>query len=302
MKAVSRFASKILMIKPAKFYHNEEAATDNKFMFKDTNTNNFDSEYTSFKQTVESYGIEITQLHNPDEKAPDACFVCDWISFLGPPEYKEKIMVLYPVKHPSRQRERRPEFIERFRQEFPVVIDLTYFEAPEHGKLALEGPGCLTFDDLSSNILMCTSERASERVLHELVSRLNHYREIPWNPVTFRAFDKTNFPIFHTGLFIGLTPTMAVVNLESITDISDKNKVQDALRHYRIWDLSYEDMVKYAGNFKTLYSPKLKTEVIFMSEQAKNLLNLDREIVYVDIPTIERVGGGSISCMMSTRP
>eukprot|EP00358_Blepharisma_japonicum_P005842 CAMPEP_0202947176 /NCGR_PEP_ID=MMETSP1395-20130829/11027_1 /ASSEMBLY_ACC=CAM_ASM_000871 /TAXON_ID=5961 /ORGANISM="Blepharisma japonicum, Strain Stock R1072" /LENGTH=101 /DNA_ID=CAMNT_0049648257 /DNA_START=748 /DNA_END=1053 /DNA_ORIENTATION=- len=97
---------------------------------------------------------------------------------------------------------------------------------------------------------------------------------------------------------MSLTPEHAVLNLAAI-DSLEVERVKQSLKGYDIIDVGHPGMYNYAASFQTLYSPTKLTEVVFMSQKAKNLVNLQgREICYVDVSTIETLGGGSIPSLL----
>lgn len=146
---------------------------------------------------------------------------------------------------------------------------------------------------------MNVSDRASPIVLETVLAELNKTSHKPWTPVLFTSTDKNNYPVYHTNVVMGLTPDCAVVTLDSIKDASERSKVEQALDNYKLIPITQEQTEKFCGNLITLYSPKLKDEVIVMSEKCRaENLPLDKEVVYFNIDVIETIGGGSARCMI----
>ena len=68
---------------------------------------------------------------------------------------------------------------------------------------------------------------------------------------------------------------------------------------YYVIDVSLEQINKMACNFQYLWSPKINGPIIFMSAQAQEFgFELSAPIEYLDVKTLETVGGGSIHCML----
>jgi len=296
----SNFASRVAMIDPAHLKSNPETAEDNKFMSKASyDTTKCMNEFNSFVARLRELDIQVKHWHNPDPKAPDATFLNNWFSTHSTIDTKQRVLFIYPMKHPSRQRERRREFIQDLEKDYDKVIDLSYFEKPEYGNLALESTGVLIFDRKNHRIFVNLSERASEKVLEEYLKQLNAVSHKEWKLVTFHGKDKAGFPIYHTNVVMGLTPNCAIINLSCITDQIERNRVVDELSGYNIVEISHEDMSNMCGNLLSLYSPKLKSEVVVLSDKCRKAnLKLDCEQIFVNIPTIEEVGGGSARCML----
>ena len=72
------------------------------------------NEFDNFKQTLTSAGIKVTEYQGVSEKAPDAIFP-DWFTTHRCDTIPDGVFILYPMKHPSRQRERDEEVIKELR-------------------------------------------------------------------------------------------------------------------------------------------------------------------------------------------
>lgn len=290
------FSSKVLMVRPTHFRYNTETAGDNKFMLQSAEGNPVD-EFEQFVLSLGELGIEVDVKENPDVDAPDAVFPNNWFSTHGLDECRETTLVLYPMKHPSRRRERRAEFVEALKQQYTRVIDLTHYESQDK---ALEGTGSLIFDRKNKGVFMCVSERADPELLHDLLSQLNEVSLWPWHPVVFESVDPEGVQYYHTNIMLAFTPKSAIINLASIRSAAEKEQVLLALDGYIIIDISYEQTNDMCGNLMTLYSPVKGTEVAVLSKSAeKHQLPLDVDVLYVDINTIQTVGGGSARCMIA---
>jgi len=287
---------KVVMVKPNNFLANPETLKDNAFMNSSvTDTSECSHEFDSYKELLLELGIEVLYLENPDPQAPDAVFANNWFISFSPPLVTKKLLVLCPMKCESRKREKRPEFINKLAEQHQEVIDLSYFES--QGK-ALEGTGSLVIDRKRAKIFMSLSERSSLDVLNQLMTVLNNHSSTSWEAVWFRSYDETGKSIYHTNVILALTSTHAVVNLAAIHH-EDRQKVLEALSEYQIVEISHESTKKYAGNLEVLYSPKLESEVVIASSRSKDVgLELPQETFYVDIRTIEEIGGGSTQCML----
>lgn len=289
------------MIEPAAFFLNQETLQDNHFQKEGKiSQEQCRGEFLGFVAALRELGIEVLHLSNPDLSAPDAVFPNNWFSTHSTEECIEPTLVLYPMKWPSRRVERRAEFIEKLKETYTHVIDLTYLELPEHGNLALESTGALVFDRMSHIVYMAVSERASPQALAILLEELNKVAHQPWSSVVFHAQDAQGRPIYHTNVLLGITPTTAVLNLSAIPSPTEREAVVASLSsHHRIVEITHLQMSQMCGNLLTLYAPRQGREVVIMSESCRPAqLPLDREIIYMSISGIETVGGGSARCML----
>ena len=199
------------------------------------------------------------------------------------------------MKHPSRRLERNPEFVEKLKAEYEDYINLTGYEDEN---LSLEGTGSLVIDRLNHQIFMSVSDRSSIKVLEELIEKINAISSFNWKSIIFNSTDEFNKPVYHTNVVLSLTPTQAIINLESINQES-REIVINSLKGYQIVIIGHPETRKFAGNIEALYSPKYQKEILFISKRAEGLFELDCETVYIDISVIEQIGGGSTQCMLA---
>lgn len=281
------------MIQPADFGYNEETGSDNAFMQRCSRTGWLD-EFVRYKEILQSFGVEVTHWIHPDPRAKDCIFANNWFTTLAPPDVNVKTLILCPMKHSTRRLEKREEFISVLSQEYPNIIDLSYFESENK---FLEGTGSMAIDRKNHQIFLSLSDRSSEAVLNALISAINAISSHVWKGVTFRSFDESNFPIYHTNVVLSFTPLTAIINISSIEEES-REKVISSLTGYNICEISHSDTKKFAGNVEVLFSPKHNEEIAFVSKKAEGILNFDCRIEYVDIGDIEDIGGGSTQCML----
>jgi hypothetical protein len=267
-------------------------------------------EFDGVVQKLHQNGIKVVEKHNPDTEAPDAIFPNNWFSVHREADFGASTLILYPLRWPERQRERRPEFVETLQRMYTNVIDLTHYESEG---IALESTGSLVFDKLGRKIYMSRSERSSEVVLQDLVEQINSTvpaDQTKWEAIVFDAKDANGKTIYHTNVVMGLTPGHAVVCLDSIANEEQKAAVTNGLRNsgYQIIPLTFEAMGAFAGNILTVHNPETDTYYVVISETSKPYLNETHfdcqgpekvELLYFSIPTIEKVGGGSIRCMLA---
>jgi hypothetical protein len=191
------------------------------------------------------------------------------------------------------------------------LIDLTHYESES---IALESTGSLIFDRRGRKVFMSRSERSSEVVLRALLDRVNAdlpSGQVKWEMVVFDAKDAFGTTVYHTNVVMGLTPSHAVICMDCIPDDAEKAAVTRALRDsgYQIIPLTLEAMGAFAGNIMTVHNPATDTSFVCISEVSKPFLNESHfdgssasdgkvELLYAKIPTIEKVGGGSIRCML----
>jgi hypothetical protein len=202
---------------------------------------------------------------------------------------------------PNRRAERRQEIVEALNDSFNVTATLN-LSAHEMEGLFLEGTGSIVFDHRFRLAYACLSARTHPAVLSELCGMLGYV------PVTFTARDYSGKEIYHTNVMMCIGTDFAVVCLDSIADEAERKKVRVSLERTgrEVITITFRQMAAFAGNMLEVMTVD-GTPYIVLSETAAGALSrtqyakLSRyaELLPVQIPTIERIGGGSARCMMA---
>jgi hypothetical protein len=233
---------------------------------------------------------------------PDAVFPNNWVSF-----HEDGTLVLYPLQTASRRFERRPEVIEAAVQAlgFRVshLLDLTWFEG--EGKY-LEGTGSLVLDNVARVAYACLSPRTHPEVLTEWS------RALGYEVVTFSATDRAGVPLYHTNVLMCIGARAVVIGSVAIA-AADRARVLERLtgNGRDIIEIGHEELGRFAGNMLELgtWDEALgDSRVLVMSDSARRALEPEAfarlsgctdAVLAVPVPTIERLGGGSVRCMLA---
>jgi len=133
-------------------------------------------------------------------------------------------------------------------------------------------------------------------------------KETGYKAVTFDAFDEHGTAIYHTNVLMGIGSKFVVVCLDSITNKHEQDEVIASFKttHKEIIPISFEQMYQFAGNLLEVKNKAGETLIVMsqtafnsFDEQQKTALSKYGKLVYADINTIEKVGGGSARCMMA---
>jgi hypothetical protein len=202
----------------------------------------------------------------------------------------------------NRRQERRADLIARLSRDgaFRVVrtIDLSYREA--EGKF-LEGTGSLVLDRRTRIAYACLSPRTDLDVLAEFAQRLDY------EVLAFEAVDGAGTPIYHTNVMMAVGTGFAVVCLAAIPNAQHRAAVIAKLEAsgHSIIAISLQQMQQFAGNLLELSTPRgpliaLSTTAWASLDAHQRLaLQSHAEILAAEIPTIERLGGGGVRCMLA---
>jgi hypothetical protein len=300
----SQATADVLMIRPVQFAGNEQTAGSNKFQrldisaHADTVQTAALSEFDALVTSLQQAGVAVHVFaDNPQPHTPDSIFPNNWVSF-----HADGTVVLYPMLAPNRRLERRLDLIEALdlQRGFQVTrtLDLTHREAEQK---FLEGTGSLVLDRAHRVAYACLSPRTDIDVLGEFSQRMDY------DIVAFEAFDADGAAIYHTNVLMSVGEKFAAVCLDCI-EPTRRTAVGDMLRStgHELIELSVQQMSRFAGNMLQLRGQR-GDRIIAMSDSAYRSLDsgqlaaLERHgrIVSVAIPTIERLGGGSVRCMIA---
>jgi hypothetical protein len=295
-------ADSVLMVRPAHFGANPQTAESNFFQgtlgVHEELATTAQREFDALARALAVAGVRVLVYAGRAEVAlPDEVFPNNWLSLHG-----DGTVVLYPMLAPNRRSERRPELVASLRDEYGLrverVVDLTAFE--ERGEY-LEGTGSLVLDRPNRMAYACVSPRTTPNALAAFT------RELRYGVTSFHAIDRAGRPIYHTNVMLALGTRFAAVCSRSIAQLHERTAVMANLEDSgrELIDLDFEQLESFAGNLLELRGPR--GPIIALSAAA--LAALDRasrrtlerhgELVVAAIGTIERVGGGSVRCMLA---
>lgn len=316
--------SSILMIRPSNFFFNKQTASTNAFQKSNTDLSSNEIQ----QRASAEFGNFVLQLRNAKINVivfddtliyptPDSIFPNNWVSF-----HEDGKVVLYPMFAENRRMERRQDIIHalEINHNFKIseIIDLSYFERE---KKYLEGTGSMVLDRKDKIAYACISSRTDEHVLKVFCEKLGY------QPITFHTFHENknlphldgdlvsnNLPVYHTNVVMTLGKEFVIICSKCITpnpasrEKGEKEKVISSLKNSgkEIIEISIEQMNHFAGNMLQIKNRDGKN-LLVLSAQAKSSLTANQlekiknhtEIIVVDIPVIEQIGGGSVRCMMA---
>lgn len=291
------------MIRPAAFGPNEETASTNFFQSMPGRTNQQELQKLAldeFDKTVEllrKHDINVWVIEDtPMPPKPSAIFPNNWLS-----TSPDGIVSVFPMYSSKRRLEKRKDILKMLAERFVVkeVRDWSEFEA--EGKF-LEGTGSMVIDHENKVIYACYSPRTDVSVL-EKFANANNYRAI-----IFFATDKNGQAVYHTNVVMTLAENFAILCEEAIEEEWELIAIRQLL------DSSGHDVVRiykdqmhcFAGNMLQVKNNKGEKYLV-MSETAFGSLYEDQreelsgrnKLLTVSIPTIEKIEGGSVRCMMA---
>lgn len=283
--------STVLMVRPAAFGYSSEAAATNVFQQRPEATPEEVSstairEFDRMVELLSEEGIQVIVAEDSvSPPKPDAVFPNNWVSWQadGP-------VVLYPMAVPSRRAERRAEVLAKVEAVTGPrrVVDLSGLET--QGAF-VEGTGSLVLDRRTRRAYAGISPRTTARGVQAACEVLGY------KPVFF-ASELDGAPVYHSNVVLSVGPNWALW----YPSFKGNLGVMRSLAGKWVLQLEAAQVREYAANVLALegrHGP-----VTVASRRAAEALTADQRAVIgrmrvVDIPTIERVGGGSARCMMA---
>jgi len=299
-----QLASRVLMIRPARFESNPLTAESNRFQGKTDMAPEAQQaaalkEFDVLAGALRDAGIDVVVVDDtPEPHTPDSIFPNNWISL-----HADGRLVLYPMEAVNRRSERRTDIIEHLHDELGLlvteIVDLTAHEDSGH---CLEGTGSMVLDRSNRIAYACLSSRTHLDPLGDFAQRMNY------EVVTFDAVDSDGVPIYHTNVLMNVGEKLAVICDAAIRREDQRAAVLAQLRDtgHDVIRLSYAQLEAFAGNMLELRNDQGE-RVVAMSQQAYNSLDEEQlgklrangRIVSVPIDTIEMSAGGSVRCMLA---
>ncbi len=299
---LAQCTSTVLMIRPAAFGANPETAASNAFQsvagLTARDAEFAMAEFDAAAEALERAGVEVLVVDDTAEPArPDAVFPNNWLSL-----HHDGTAVLYPMLSPLRRRERRRDVITLLEARgFAVnrILDLTGWESSD---VFLEGTGSMVLDHRERVAWACESPRTNARPLEQFAA------ELGYEPRMFRATGPAGEPVYHTNVLMCLGERFALACLESVDDANRRRQWREGLEAAgrELIEIDRAQMTSFAGNALALEATG-GTKLVAMSaaawgslsEAQRGALERHGQPVTSPLPTIERVGGGSLRCMLA---
>ena len=290
-----------MMVRPRNFGFDQTTAASNSFQ----NEEGADAVKEIRIKAIAEFDAAVAQLRAEDVRVhviedseapvkPNAVFPNNWVSFHG------SKAILYPMLAENRRWERRPEVLDQLKSEgvsIGDVIDLSEFEKKDK---FLESTGSMVLDYENELAYACLSSRTDMEVLEAFCN------ETGFDAFVFDSFNKDGLAVYHTNVIMCIAAKYAVICLESIPE-EQQATVIEALEStgHEIIPITMDQMYAFAGNMLEVLDG-VGNSTLVMSSTALNCLVEDQmdaithysKILSVEIPTIEKYGGGSVRCMM----
>lgn len=299
-------ASLIMMIRPASFRMNEQTAVNNAYQ-QDGDAGNdaieqAQDEFDGVVNMLRANGVNVAVYDDdPDADTPDALFPNNWVSFHG-----DGRVGLYPMFAPNRRRERREPLLHSLASDHNLAldsfVDFTEFEAHD---VFLEGTGSLILDRPNKVAYASLGPRTDWQAAAHFCAAFEY------DLVAFTAMQTTgdaSAPIYHTNVMLAIGTEWAVICDGIIADAHERAEVMEQLAASgrTIISISGEQVNGFAGNVLEVRNARGEAFIAMssaaydsFSPEQRDVLEGFAPILHAPIPTIERLGGGSVRCMLA---
>ena len=281
-------ANKLALVEPSNFNFNIQTFDTNVFQ-NDIQFNKLKifEEFDNFISTLDKNKISFNILKSP-KNSPDSIYPNNWVVTFDDGTYD-----LFSMQSPNRRLERSNLNINFLNTNYSLKNDLTEYEAQN---IFLEGTGSLVLDRVNKTAYMAESNRSSI----SLASKWSQLRG--YDLVHFKSYiDKK--PTYHTNVLMFITDKFAGICIDSISD--SKYLLSNMEKTHKILYLSIEQVKNFSGNAIVVRNINNESKFLISSSGLKALdliqirfIEKYYDIIEIDIPTIEKIGGGSVRCML----
>ncbi len=281
-------ANKLALVEPSNFNFNTETFDTNVFQNEvQFNKLKIFEEFDNFISTLDKNKISFNILKSP-KNSPDSIYPNNWVV-----TFEDGTYDLFSMQSPNRRIERSNSNINFLNTNYSLKNDLTEYEAKN---IFLEGTGSLVLDRVNKTAYMAESNR-SNVTLASKWSQLRGY-----DLVFFKSYiDKK--PTYHTNVLMFITNKFAGICFDSISD--SKYLLSNIEKTHKILYLSIEQVKNFSGNALVVRNINNEAKFLISSSGLKALDLIQKrfiekyyDIVDINIPTIEKIGGGSVRCML----
>jgi hypothetical protein len=313
LRRSSQCASAVFMVDPASFSFNEQTAASNAMQRPGGDELGgaavlaaARAESQRLRGALESEGVRVQMGSDTAvPRKPDALFPNNWISF-----HDDGTLVLYPMLASNRRLERRMELID----EVCAALDFRPrrrldFSAHEAAGKFLEGTGSLVLDHVARVAYACRSPRTDEALAREWA------RQMDYEAVVFDAADARGRPYYHTNVLMWIGSRALMCCTEAVAE-ADRPRVLESLRNSgrELIAIDRAAVDAFAGNMlelatwdealgdATLLVMSATARAALDERTMRQLSGCVDTVLAVPVPTIERVGGGSVRCMLAEVP
>lgn len=291
-------ASAVVMVLPGAFRYNTETGKDNEFQ-KSVALDNAQlskaamDEFNAMAEQLRRTGIQVTAFDNGQNDTPDAVFPNNWFS-----TDRQGNLHVYPMLCPNRQREVLPEQLTDTLNQHGYQVKETVDLRPDIA--TFEGTGALIIDHANNTGYCALSQRAQATAVTRVQQALG-LDDIH----CFDTRSSSGKAVYHTNVLMSIGVGYAIVCVDVVMP-AQRDSLLEKLGGKDVITITEAQMQQFCGNILQLQDNKGQLHIVMSSSAHQaftegQLRRLSRhgEIQHFDVSHIEKVGGGSVRCMLA---
>lgn len=285
----------VLLIRPVEFYSNQQTIETNHYQSVDDDKPHSEIledaliEFDNFENNLLENNIKVTTLKG-QKGCPDNIFP-NWAV-----TYDDQSMHLFSMLSENRRLEKSDEHIAFLNKQYRTTLDYSPYE---NQSWFLEGTSSLVLDRVNRKAYMGISARSNEELAIKWAKEQNY------ELIVFETQSHSGDPIYHSDVLMYIGTELAVVCSEAIK-VGANNVINELSHTHRILDISSQQLLDFCGNCIEIKDTNNNLNLIMSTSAFEgydssqlNVLNEHfTKIIYSDLKTIEKYGGGSARCMI----
>ena len=285
----------VLLIRPVEFYSNQQTIETNHYQSVDDDKPHSEIledaliEFDNFENNLLENNIKVTTLKG-QKGCPDNIFP-NWAV-----TYDDQSMHLFSMLSENRRLEKSDEHIAFLNKQYRTTLDYSPYE---NQSWFLEGTSSLVLDRVNHKAYMGISARSNEELAIKWAKEQNY------ELIVFETQSHSGDPIYHSDVLMYIGTELAVVCSEAIK-VGANNVINELSHTHRILDISSQQLLDFCGNCIEIKDTNNNLNLImstlafegYDSSQLNVLNEHFTKIIYSDLKTIEKYGGGSARCMI----
>ena len=285
----------VLLIRPVEFYSNQQTIETNHYQSVDDDKPHSEIledaliEFDNFENNLLENNIKVTTLKG-QKGCPDNIFP-NWAV-----TYDDQSMHLFSMLSENRRLEKSDKHIAFLNKQYQTTLDYSPYENQSR---FLEGTSSLVLDRVNRKAYMGISARSNEELAIKWAKEQNY------ELIVFETQSHSGDPIYHSDVLMYIGTELAVVCSEAIK-VGANNVINELSHTHRILEISSQQLLDFCGNCIEIKDTNNNLNLIMSTSSFEgydssqlNVLNEHfTKIIYSDLKTIEKYGGGSARCMI----
>ena len=289
--------TQLFMVEPACFYTNTQTTDSNHYQSDDSNQSrevileNAKKEFHKLKNEIEKNGIEVISCVG-NENCPDHIFP-NWFT-----TFPDKTMQIFSMKAKNRRTEKTPEMISLLKETYELTSDYSNYE---NKNIFLESTSSMVFDRVNKVAYIGLSPRTDKELATQWC------QDNSFEMVLFETTSHVGKPIYHSDVFMYVGTEMIGICIDVINKEYKEMVLEKVSRFHDVMIINEQQILNFCGNSLEARNRQNEKFIIMSTKafsslspiQIETLEKYFKKIIYSDLSSIEKYGGGSARCMLS---